>query len=84
MVMMNRNMVTAVMEARTGSKSYITSLRRRVDKEEVSIISVAQRLVGWIVAFASSSVLPSQSLGFACMPKAKIQWLDSCRRLGIH
>ena len=34
--MMNRNMVTAVMEARTaGSKIYITSLRRRVDKEEV-------------------------------------------------
>ena len=34
------------------------------ERQEVSIISVAQRL-GWIVASASSSVLPSQSLGFA-------------------
>ena len=51
------------------------------ERQKVSIISFAQRHVGWIVA---SPVVPSQSLGFTYAPKARLQWLDSCLRLGIH
>ena len=52
-------------------------------KEGFSIISVAQRH-GWIVAFSQFFSSPKSVIGVCLLPRARIQWLDSCCWLGIH